>query len=125
MFGSHGKVGGSIFLAAYALAVAPPILRMVASAPPITKAAALAIVITSGAITTFSIRAHGGGGAGEGFGILGGVLAWVGLYAAPDLAARIAPGLGEPDLWQVGGASLLPVLLASVLWVFWLARRGK
>jgi len=121
MLGTHGRVGGSIFLAAYALAVFAPSMRLITSAPPGTKVAVLAAVIAAGAVTVFSIRAHGGGGAGEGLGILAGVLAWAGLYAVPALA----PGLAEPDVLQVAGASLPPLLVIAVVWGLWLAKRRR
>jgi len=121
MFGAHGRVGGSIFLAAYALAVFAPSMRLLSSAPPGTKAAALALVVAAGAVTVFSIRAHGGGGLGEGLGILAAILAWAGFYAAPALA----PGLAESDVLQVCGASILPLLMVAVVWGLWLAKRRR
>ena len=121
MFGAHGRVGGSIFLAAYALAVFAPSMRLIMSAPPGTKAAVLVTVIAAGTITVFSIRAHGGGGAGEGLGILAGILAWAGLYAVPALA----PGLAEPDALQVAGASTLPLLMIAAVWGLWFAKRRR
>jgi len=121
MFGTHGRIGGSIFLAAYALAVFAPSMRLIMSAPPGTKALAVGIVIVTGVLAVFTLRAHGGGGAGEGLGILGGVLAWAGLYAVPALA----PGLAEPDVLRLAGASMSPLLLAALVWGLWLAKRRK
>ena len=121
MFGAHGRVGGSIFLAAYALAVFAPSMRLIMTAPPGTKAAAIVMVVAAGAITVFSIRAHGGGGVGEGLGILAAILAWAGLYALPALA----PALAEPDVLQLAGASIPPLAMAAVVWGLWLAKRRR
>ena len=116
MFGAHGAVGANLFFVIYALAVLNPMLRVLSSPAPELKVIALMVVLAAAAVTMLSIRAHGGGGAGEPLGLLAGVLSWLGRFAGPVLASYIAP-LAALDLWSTLGASIPPSVMALVLWL--------
>ena len=122
MRGTHGSVGGNIFLLLYALAVFTPGLRVLAGSTPTRKAIALLVLVGTAALVVHVLRAVGGGGAGEPLGLLAGAAAWIGRLLAPALGSRLVSG-GEWDLWAVTGASALPALLASILW--WRHRRHE
>ena len=112
MNGTHGRVGGNIFVLAYVLAMVPPFLELLrARAPGVSWAAALLIVVTA-AVTAAAIRSRGGGGAGEALGCLGGILAWAGWLAAPLLSLQLVPGASEA---RILGGSLPPLLMTIAL----------
>jgi hypothetical protein len=115
LYGTHGAVGGSLFLAAYVLAMFGPFMRLLPASPPSVKwAAGLAVLVTA-VSTVLSIRTHGAGGAGEGLGFLAGILVWAGRLATPRLASHIASTWPEMDALSVVGGSLPPLLMALTL----------
>jgi hypothetical protein len=116
VFGAHGAVGANLFLLIYLSAVLNPMLRILSSPTSGVKAIALVVVLATAAVTMTSIRAQGGGGAGEPVGCLAGTLAWLGRFAAPALGSYLAPASG-PDSWRILGASIPPVLVALGLWL--------
>lgn len=123
MFGRHGIVGGNLFLIAYVVAMLGPAQRLFAESPQDVKWIAVGVMLVTAAVTVVSIRLLGGGGVGEPFGCLAGILVWLGRYAGPALASRLAPTSSQPDLWRIVGGSIPPVLMALALWLFVLAKR--
>ncbi len=114
MNGTHGRVGGNIFVLAYVVAMVPPFVELLRHrAPGVAWAAALLIVVTAVA-TAATIRSRGGGGAGEALGCLGGALAWTGCLAAPFLSPQLVPGASK-DLARIAGGSLPPLLMTFAL----------
>jgi hypothetical protein len=120
--GTHGVVGGNLFLGAYLLAMLTPCLRLFSASSHGVNWIALIVIVITGVITVASVRAHGGGAAGEPLGCLAGALVWLGRFAGPAMASRLAPAESQPDLWRVVGGSLPPVLMALALWF---SKRGK
>lgn len=118
MYGTHGAVGGNIFLAAYLLAVGTPMIKLLPTATPSVKLAALALIAATAVLTTVSIKIHGGGGVGEPLGCLLGILAWVGRLAGPALAVRFAPQSPQPNLWPIIAGSVPPLLIALGLIIY-------
>jgi hypothetical protein len=116
LYSTHGIVGCNLFLAAYGLAMLNPSLRLFSAAPPSVKWIALVVMLVTAVVTVVSILVHGGGGAGEPLGCLAGVLVWLGRFAGPALASRLAPASSQPDLWQIVGGSIPPVAIALALW---------
>lgn len=123
MRGTHGVVGGNLFLAAYVLAMLNPAVRLFAVSSQEVKWFALAVMVAAAGFTVVWIWVHGAGGGGEPLGGLAGALAWLGRFAGPALASRLAPPTSQPDLWRIVGGSILPVLLALTLWLASRARR--
>lgn len=116
MFGAHGAVGANLFLVIYALAVLNPVLQVLSSPAAGLKALVLMVVLAAATVTMLSIRAHGGGGAGEPLGLLAGGLSWLGRFAGPVLDSYVAPSAAH-DLWSILGASIPPSVMALVLWL--------
>jgi hypothetical protein len=120
---THGVVGGNLFLGAYVLAMLSPSLRLFSAWPQNVKWFALVVMVVTAIGTVVSIRVHGGGGAGELLGCIAGALAWLGRFVGPALSSRPPPASSQPDLWQIVGGSIPPVLMALTLWFVRRARR--
>lgn len=119
MNGTHGKVGGNLFLAAYVVAILMPLVE-VGWSPQRSigwTLGALCAVVTTGVVTTRFIRRHGHGGGGEAWGLALAVVAWLGRWGAPALASRIGIPLIRPGLWPLLGASMPVLVIAGVVWL--------